>query len=709
MKGIRQALLVVAFLAPLVLARFAGADQGGRTRDVLALPGEQVEAVALFAGAASQPVEVRLSGQLLGTAPTDGSGMARYTLSAPGTPGFYPLSFTLGTASASATLQVLDPSKPPVLVEASLAGRPDAAQALAALASGHEIVYLDANSGSVPSSLPRGVTAKVKAGGLAPWLQGLSARGIGFSGGIVGSSGNALALQAAGLPGVLAGPSMTAAVGTLQAGNAAWAAPNDLSGDWEVLDAGGMDGGILNFSGAGPWVASRNGSLVGDASLNAGQLAIAYNPGLSGGISESIVPVAATTGWVLEAAYVRDPIEDAFYGTHQGIPESLHRSTAGNNVELLVDGSQMLPAYLAAIRSAQRSIHIESYIWANDTSGNAVTDALCERASAGVVVCAIMDGVGSKGAKPLAQKLQASGARVLNYNPVSLSNVGAFLSTAVEFLGIFSGQASARSPESTSGIDHRDHRKTLIVDGTTGFVGGIGFSDDDVNSWHDLHARVTGPVVGAIQRHFEESWRAGGLFLDEDPAVVYPKIAPAGTYAVSVLTTAPAIRAELKRAYLAKIDGARSEVLIENPYFTDDDVVAAVGRKAASGVPTILVLPADDKNDEASVAGIHALERPNLYAAGVMIYDYPIMSHGKVAVIDQTWSTIGSGNLDNRSMERDLELNVASNDPKLAADMRDRIFGADLKVAQRWTPASEHIGLMTQAMGALANAFRDWM
>jgi cardiolipin synthase len=709
MRGIRQALLVAAFLAPLGLAQFAGADQGAKSRDILALPGEQVEAVALFVGSVSQPVQVRLAGALLGTAPTDGSGLVHYTLNAPRTPGFYALSFTLGSTSASATLQVLDPSKPPVVIEASVLGRPDAAQALAQLASGHEIVYLAPDSSSVPAGLPQGATARIKAGGLSSWLQALSARGINPAGGIVGSSGSALALQSAGFPGVVAGPSLSAAVGTLQAGNAAWTAPNDLSGDWEVLDAGGMDGGILNFSGPGPWVASRSGSLIGQATLNGNQLAIAYNPSLSGGISGSMVPGAGPTGWVLEAVYVRDPVEDAFYGTHEGIPESLHRSTAGNNVELLVDGVEMLPAYLAAIKSAQRSIHIESYIWADDSSGNAVTDALCERAKAGVAVRAIMDGVGSKKAKPLAQRLQASGARVLVYNPVSLSNVGAFLSFAGDFLATLNGQGSARDPQSTSGIDHRNHRKTLVIDGTTGFVGGIGFSDDDVNTWHDLHARVTGPVVGAIQRHFEESWLAGGLTLDEDPAVVYPRINQAGTSSVSVLTTAPAIRAEVKRAYLARIDGARSEVLIENPYFTDDDVVAAVGRKAQSGVPTILILPVDGKNDVASVAGIHALERPNLYAAGVMIYDYPIMSHGKVAVIDQTWSTIGSCNLDNRSLERDLELNVASNDPKLAADMRDRIFGVDLKVAQRWTPASEHIGIMATAMGALANAFRDWM
>ncbi|MEZ0230623.1 MAG: phosphatidylserine/phosphatidylglycerophosphate/cardiolipin synthase family protein, partial [Planctomycetota bacterium] len=630
-----------------IVSAVGRADQSGRTRDVLALAGERVEVAATFDSvAAGRDATILIDRQVVGTARTDANGWVRLSVTAPRAPGLHALRFVLGGAEANATLDVLDPARPTVLVDLDvLWNKPDAATSIAILARTHQVVYFhDGSSGPSDRSasragLPAGGYAKLRENSLAPWLRGLAARGVRFTSGLARTSSQALAMQSVGIDARVAPASLTAAANEIEASRLAALArgsrgAGELEGSWQVVDPSGARTGEVSLTGAGPsYRAVRNASISGVARHAGDDLDVTYTSPVSTGFRGAMNSANGAGAVLATAHYVRDPVEGAFVGAHEGTRESLRRASGGNAVDILVDGAEMLPAYVSAIRSARRSIHIESYIWRDEVAGNAITNALCERLDAGVQVRAIMDGIGSNKASPLRDRITSHGGQVVTYNPISFSNIGAFFKTIGDAFKVLTGLGSARDP-SSGGIDNRDHRNVLVIDGSVGYTGGIGFADDDIYEWHDLHARVQGPAVAQLQRHFEDVWTAGGGgALREDPAVIYPAIAPAGPLALDVLTTVPGVRAEVKRAYLSRVATARREILIQNPYFTDDELIASLKAKARSGVPVTIILPVDDHNDVKMVGAYHARIRPDLWAAGVRLLDYPKMTHGKVAII----------------------------------------------------------------------------
>ena len=265
-------------------------------------------------------------------------------------------------------------------------------------------------------------------------------------------------------------------------------------------------------------------------------------------------------------------------------------------------------------------------------------------------------------------------------------------------------------PVNPHALDVRDHRKVVVVDGSVAFLGGFCFDALDIAQWHDVHARLRGPAVADVQRNFLASWTAGGgepVRADLEAAGLFPPLEPAGDMTVHAVTTTPGANADLKALYLKEVRGAKKEILIETPYFSDDDLIAALEAAAARGVRVQLILPADSVNDVAAMAAYHARIRPSLVAAGIEVHDYPRMSHGKVALVDGTWATVGSCNLDNRSLVRDFEENLSVEGTTFGEAVRAQVFDPDLRTAPVWkaTDGVERVG--ERVAGLLTGLVRD--
>lgn len=352
------------------------------------------------------------------------------------------------------------------------------------------------------------------------------------------------------------------------------------------------------------------------------------------------------------------PIEDAPSRQHEAaLPPELDRYTRtpvrwrpGCEVGLLVDGARTYHAMLDAIAKAERSILVETYTLAADTTGDRFKVALIARARAGVAVRILYDAVGSF-ALPDAwiADLRAAGVAVVEFNPIA-------------------------PWRRRFNLSHRDHRKILVVDDEVAFTGGLNIADDYASvyeggaGWRDMHCELRGPIVRDLSRLFRRSWlRSGG-----EPYPAPPRSGSSGegrSFVRLLENTALRHRARFRRAYLHVIKAARTSVRIHNAYFLPDrGIRRALVRAVRRGVDVQVIVPgrSDVKLVEwASHYVLRALAR-----RGVKIWRWrgPMM-HAKCAVIDQAWSTIGSYNFDAQSRFNNLEVTVEILDPTIGSEL----------------------------------------
>ena len=355
-------------------------------------------------------------------------------------------------------------------------------------------------------------------------------------------------------------------------------------------------------------------------------------------------PIPAST--TLRAAVARDA-------------RGTDRLRIGNQVRLLRAGGETFPAMLAAIAGARRSICFETYIYEDDRTGQRFAEALLERAAAGVQVRFIYDAIGgfSLGAA-FVERLRRGGVQMIEYHPV----------------------APWRKRFS---LQHRDHRKILVIDDEVAFTGGINVGDDYAaladggRGWHDLHCELRGPVVIDLSRLFRRTWVAEGGA--PYPAPPYPPDdAPRpGTVAARVVdNSGRRRRGAIRRAYLTAIAGAERSIWLEHSYFLPDrGLRRALARAVARGVEVAVIVPGKSDVEAIRYAGLYLYRR--LVARGLKILQWrgPMM-HAKTAVIDGVWTCIGSYNLDSRSLRYNLEVVVEAIDDEVGAEM-DRQFTAD--------------------------------
>jgi cardiolipin synthase len=371
-----------------------------------------------------------------------------------------------------------------------------------------------------------------------------------------------------------------------------------------------------------------------------------------------------------------------------------------NRVELLVDGREAFPAMLAAIGGARRSILFEMYWFDSDRIGQRFAGALREAAGRGVKVAVIYDSVGSLGASPsMFDELRASGVSVLEYNPV----------------------APWKRRFRLARLTHRDHRKILVVDGATGFTGGVNIADEwlpeeqEGGGWRDDMVVVEGPVVQGFVRCFVSAWRreAGDVpsFVTEElepPQIGQTQVERARQVRV-VGEAGIGGRHLMSSAYLASIYRADRRVWIKNSYFVPDRrVVRALRRAARRGVDVRVILPGISDVPVTAWASRHVWGR--LMSAGVRIYQWTHgILHSKTAVVDGRWSTIGTFNLDHLSLRMNLEVNVTVLDSDFGARMEAR-FERDLEDCMEVEPrAFKFRSLGDRLLELIAYRFRKFL
>jgi cardiolipin synthase len=312
----------------------------------------------------------------------------------------------------------------------------------------------------------------------------------------------------------------------------------------------------------------------------------------------------------------------------------------GNKVEALLNGDQIFPAMLDAIRKAERTITFETYIYWSETIGREFSDALIERARAGVKVHVMLDFIGSmKMDDQSMARMRAAGIQLQRYHkPVWWK---------------------------LARMNNRTHRKLLIVDGKVGFTGGVGIADkwrgnaEDENHWRDSHFRVEGPVVGQMQAVFTDNWtKSTGAVLDGDG--YFPALHKRGDTPAQMFASSPTGGSEsMHLMYLMSITAARRSIALSSAYFVPDELtVKALIAAAKRGVDVRIITPG--KIIDSDIVRIASRERwGDLLKAGIRIAEFqPTMYHVKALVVDSLLVSVGSTNFDNRSFRINDEANL---------------------------------------------------
>jgi cardiolipin synthase len=340
----------------------------------------------------------------------------------------------------------------------------------------------------------------------------------------------------------------------------------------------------------------------------------------------------------------------------------MNRFQPGNRIALLRNGTEYFPALVAAIDAAEREVWVETYIYADDDAGKAVTGALVRAAARGVLVRVLVDGWGARLylTPALEATLSAAGITLRKYRP------------------------EIAPWQFRSHRLRRLHRKLVHVDARVAFVGGINVIDDMHTPGHrpprvDFAVRVEGPLLVPIVRTMQRVWALVELVqFNRSDVPLFPSPRRAkragGQTAKFVIRDNLRHRGDIERAYLAAIRTARQEILIANSYFFPGirfrrALIAAAGR----GVKVTLLLQA-----RVEYALLHYASRAlygQLLAAGVEIQEYHLsFLHAKVAVIDDHWATVGSSNIDPYSLLMAREANVFVRDPDFSTQLRDELL-----------------------------------
>ncbi|WP_426103844.1 phospholipase D-like domain-containing protein [Massilia sp. TSP1-1-2] len=335
----------------------------------------------------------------------------------------------------------------------------------------------------------------------------------------------------------------------------------------------------------------------------------------------------------------------------------------GNQVEVLLNGDQIFPSMLKAIREAKQTITFETYIYWSETIGKEFSDALIERARAGVKVHVLLDFIGSMKMDDAAMDaMKSAGVKFHRYHkPVWWK---------------------------FTKLNNRTHRKVLVVDGKIGFTGGVGIADQwrgngqDKEHWRDTHFRIEGPVVGQMQAVFAENWtKATGVVLDGQP--YFPALAAKGSHAAQMFSSSPSGGSEsMLLMYLMSITAAQSTIELSSSYFVPDELtIKALVAAAKRGVKVRIITPGDTIDSRIVRAASHDTWGP-LLAAGIQIAEYqPTMYHVKALVVDSLMVSVGSTNFDNRSFSLNDEANLNIIDAVFAKE-QVAVFNNDWKLAK---------------------------
>jgi cardiolipin synthase len=393
------------------------------------------------------------------------------------------------------------------------------------------------------------------------------------------------------------------------------------------------------------------------------------------------ISLILVTGWVLLALFAPhqpynvDPPQAALNS-----PEFAHmletvadaRLTSGNKTTVFTNGENFYEAELGVIRGARHSVNLEAYIFSPGDVTKRFVDALAERARAGVKVKLLVDAVGSfSTGDDYLRPITSAGGQIGFYHRLRWYT--------------------------WDRVNNRTHREIIVVDGKKAFLGGAGFADHWLHTdkhgkkrWRDTMAMIEGPAVAAVQGTFVENWleATGEVIVGTD---YYPILPPTGNVAAMVVNSSAGAGRSTRARILFQtlIASAKARLYVNTPYFLPDISARAELAKAAQrGVDVRIITPGKHIDHSLTRSSSRRLYGEMLQA-GVKIYEYrPGMLHVKSLLVDDTWSVLGSTNIDNRSFELNDEINLASYDGDMTArlnqDFLNDLRESDEVTYQQW-------------------------
>lgn len=363
----------------------------------------------------------------------------------------------------------------------------------------------------------------------------------------------------------------------------------------------------------------------------------------------------------------------------------------GNRLRVLRGGGEAYPEMIETIEAAERSVLMESYIFNSDRAGLMFAEALLAAAWRGVSVNLIVDGFGTLGVpSSFFAKMADAGVEILVYR-------------------------SMAPWRRSFGLSRRNHRKLLVVDGRVGFTGGMNIGDEWLpqdqggKGWHDIHVRIEGPAVRDMASLSAATWHnQTGRVLDA--RVHLPEVPESGDAVVGVIGSRERKkRRAIRHTYLHAIKRARRYIYIANAYFLPDAGFRRALRNAVKrGVDVRVMVPRSGDVWPVQLASQALFSR--LLRAGVRIFalDRAVL-HAKTAAVDDRWATVGSFNIDHRSLTFNLEANVATVDHGCVVALR-RGFEADMEgcielTYEGWMKRPWILRILER----IAYQFRHWM
>ena len=368
-----------------------------------------------------------------------------------------------------------------------------------------------------------------------------------------------------------------------------------------------------------------------------------------------------------------------------------------NRVDILLNGEETFPALLDAIRSAERTITFEAYIFHEGKVADQIVGAFVERCKAGVRVAILLDAHGSDGLpERYIQNLRDAGCTLVSdFRPLRLWSL-----------------------ERTN---KRNHRRIMVIDGRVGFTGGYGVDDTwsgngrTEGRWRETNVRLQGPIVQSLQEAFVEHWReATSVLLGGKDYFPYPPVTVKDVPVLAQVVRSSPLQGNdaMYRVFLQAISSARTSILISTPYLLPgEQLTEALLDAVRRGVRVRVLIPSVVKTS--GVEFVTQASQREAFGAlldgGVQLHEYsPALLHTKMMIIDGTWATVGSTNLDNRSMAMNDELNVMFYDHTIAKRLEE-VFAADVAYSHKVSREQlENREWLHRALGVLLSPFHAW-